>query len=317
MSSTVSGGGVVEQPRWAPFTPEGIDVAAGGVGGAPASSSAGERGMSGEAGKGAEQDGVPGAGVVSGLVRGLPPAPAMRFGIRDSDAGKDDPSSDAGVDKGHVTGGNAACESSGSVGPRWMRFTPADIDRSCCLARTWSKGSGGQCPYKRLSGCDFCKKHSRESKEGGLSHGRVDGDIPEAKFKEFEKVANTSGRRRTQNATGGSASGAVGGESSGRLSRAGFDVAVPSSTSSAVVPEGAEKRGENSDEGSTHEDDVRQVRAAFNSDERLGSELARLLRIVLHSGAEPGLDARLHYARTFRGMVHVHLSQGAYTLGRS
>ena len=66
-----------------------------------------------------------------------------------------------------------------------------------------------------------------------------------------------------------------------------------------------------------HEDDVRQVRAAFNSDERLGSELARLLRIVLHSGAEPGLDARLHYARTFRGMVHAHLSQGAYTLGRS
>ena len=133
-----------------------------------------------------------------------------------------------GADNVHVSDANAVCESSGSGGQRWMRFTPTSIDGSCCLARTWSKGFGGQCPYKRLSGCELCKKHSREFKEGGLSHGRVDGDIPEAKFKEFEKVAKSSGGRRTQNATGGSASDAVGSESGGRLSRAGFESAAGS-----------------------------------------------------------------------------------------
>ena len=65
-----------------------------------------------------------------------------------------------------------------------------------------------------------------------------------------------------------------------------------------------------------HEGDVRQVRAAFHSDEQLGSELARLLRVFLLGGADPGLEAALRYARIFKGMVHVRMSQGARVLGR-
>ena len=130
------------------------------------------------------------------------------------------------------------------------------------------------------------------------------------------------------------------------MSRAGFDLAGPSSTSLAGDPEvteeravgqvesgdveGAERgadaavgtaaasvdsltegelrgllqsfverrRGEKSGSIEIHEDDVRQVRAAFNSDERLGSELARLLRVVI-SGGEQGLISRSKYARIF------------------
>ena len=65
-----------------------------------------------------------------------------------------------------------------------------------------------------------------------------------------------------------------------------------------------------------HEKDVRSAREAFESDERLGAELGRLLHAVLQ-GPEPGPEAQRRYARTFRGLVHVHLSQGSYTLGRS
>ena len=65
-----------------------------------------------------------------------------------------------------------------------------------------------------------------------------------------------------------------------------------------------------------HEDDARLVRNAFDSEGGLGRELARLLKVVLR-GPELGWDVKTHYARIFRGMVHVHLSQGGYMLGRS
>ena len=65
----------------------------------------------------------------------------------------------------------------------WRRFTPTNIDPTRCQARTFNKGSGGQCQKKPRGGQDIC---------GGcknLAHGRVDGPIPEAKLKAFLRHA--------------------------------------------------------------------------------------------------------------------------------
>ena len=45
--------------------------------------------------------------------------------------------------------------------------------------------------------------HSKQERAGGLAHGRVTGDIPEAKFREFEQEA----KKRKQDGAGGSDAG--------------------------------------------------------------------------------------------------------------
>lgn len=74
---------------------------------------------------------------------------------------------------------------------RWRQFTPMTIDIGKCMARTWSRrggGLGGQCGAKCVDGGDLCRRHG---KHGALSHGRVDGDIPDAKFEDFVKASSS------------------------------------------------------------------------------------------------------------------------------
>eukprot|EP00929_Paragymnodinium_shiwhaense_P078399 TRINITY_DN40620_c0_g1_i1.p1 TRINITY_DN40620_c0_g1~~TRINITY_DN40620_c0_g1_i1.p1 ORF type:complete len:294 (+),score=54.33 TRINITY_DN40620_c0_g1_i1:229-1110(+) len=69
-----------------------------------------------------------------------------------------------------------------------LPFTPQQVDESCCLARTWNRGLGGQCGRPRpRSGAAFCGMHARGEK--WQVNGRVDGPIPEPKLKQFQAVA--------------------------------------------------------------------------------------------------------------------------------
>ena len=65
------------------------------------------------------------------------------------------------------------------------------------------------------------------SKEGALSHGRVDGSIPDAKLREFEQAERASKSDATARSTGRESGACAEGASHGisRVLRAGFDVA--------------------------------------------------------------------------------------------
>jgi len=69
-----------------------------------------------------------------------------------------------------------------SAPPSWMRFTPPAVRSDRCMARTWDRGSGGQCMRLKKASQDFCGHH------GGVkwtAYGRVDGPIPQRKMAEF------------------------------------------------------------------------------------------------------------------------------------
>ena len=69
-------------------------------------------------------------------------------------------------------------------------FTPRDIDRAKCMSRTWGDGAGAQCTKRPADGCDgLCKMHFAQQGKSGW-HGRVDGPIPDAKLKEFQRASN-------------------------------------------------------------------------------------------------------------------------------
>ena len=70
---------------------------------------------------------------------------------------------------------------------RWRQFTPLHIMVGVgrCMARTWrgeDERYGGQCRRRCVPGSEFCGSHIKS-----LPFGRVDGDIPEPKFREFLK----------------------------------------------------------------------------------------------------------------------------------
>ena len=64
-----------------------------------------------------------------------------------------------------------------------MAFTPKEIQSNLCKARIWNSGHGGQCSMVAPKDGDFCGRH----RSGWKVHGRVDGPIPEAKLKEFQR----------------------------------------------------------------------------------------------------------------------------------
>lgn len=64
--------------------------------------------------------------------------------------------------------------------PAWLRFTPATIVSTCCLARSWGGGKGGQCKGKPLPDSKLCAQHT-----GNAVHGLVHGPIPDRKLQEF------------------------------------------------------------------------------------------------------------------------------------
>ena len=68
---------------------------------------------------------------------------------------------------------------------RWRQFTPGPILVGRCMARIWNGGAGGQCKSRCFGDSDFCRTHGKQNDSGRLVHGRVDGDIPEPKYREF------------------------------------------------------------------------------------------------------------------------------------
>ena len=67
-----------------------------------------------------------------------------------------------------------------------------------------------------MKGSDVCRKH-----EGKLAHGKVTGEIPEKKLKEFLKVEAKA--RRGSEISGSSMDGRTV-KAGGRVARAGFDL---------------------------------------------------------------------------------------------
>ena len=96
------------------------------------------------------------------------------------------------VEGGDGPGEAGAGQESGAAGAggesaRWKKFTPLVVDSKMCLARTWKDGKGGQCGRKPAAGADLCCMHAgKVGTDKWL--GKVTGEIPEAKWKEFEKT---------------------------------------------------------------------------------------------------------------------------------
>ena len=96
----------------------------------------------------------------------------------------------AGGGAGGGGGGGGSCSGDGvglsaakMEGPRWASFTPKVVDAGLCQARVWAGGLGGQCDKEPEKGRNLCRSHARSH-----AHGLVTGDIPEAKFREFQKA---------------------------------------------------------------------------------------------------------------------------------
>lgn len=87
------------------------------------------------------------------------------------------------------------------------RAAPSSV---LCASRIWAGGWGGQCTHSPLLGAEYCNQHSREiARQGYLTHGRFDGDIPPKKRKEFEKwQAILRGRDSSIHRVAGSAAAA-------------------------------------------------------------------------------------------------------------
>lgn len=77
-------------------------------------------------------------------------------------------------------------------------FTPVCIRADTCMARTWARGTGGQCGRWRSKGSDFCCIHVKD--EAWRAHGRVDGDIPVEMLELFRQRRASLARREMQGA---------------------------------------------------------------------------------------------------------------------
>ena len=51
-------------------------------------------------------------------------------------------------------------------------------NKSCCLARVWNKGYGGQCTRFKKECQDYCLLHLKQYQNGHLPHGRIDTPCP-------------------------------------------------------------------------------------------------------------------------------------------
>ena len=155
--------------------------------------------------------GLPGGGEDGGEAGGaapvLPAFPVALQAVRDGcvDRGEQGEGGSGGGD-GKAEAGVAG-EASGATGAavetaRWKRFTPTPVDASKCLARTWGDGCGAQCARKPEPGMDLCKAHAEKVGKSGW-HGKVTGEIPEDKLKQFERHAAKSSGTGEVGAGGG------------------------------------------------------------------------------------------------------------------
>ena len=110
------------------------------------------------------------------------------------------------------------------------------------MARTWGEGQGAQCTRARVASSRLCRMHAKQQGSAAWL-GEVDGPIPDAKLKEFQKrgkpraLPDAEPRAGTLQEVGDGAhvvGASVGGFSGGcvaRLSGAGFgEVARPGSS---------------------------------------------------------------------------------------
>ena len=126
----------------------------------------------------------------------------------------------AGVGRGESVEGERALG--------WKEFTPKEVDRRRCMARTWLGGRGGQCQSAPGLGRGgrYCKVHgAKEGKDGWL--GAVDGAIPEKKLGEFIRARKKREGEKTE-----SKGGAL-----QRLRRAGFTRGAEEGVAESTVRE--------------------------------------------------------------------------------
>eukprot|EP00931_Biecheleriopsis_adriatica_P070188 TRINITY_DN43975_c0_g1_i1.p1 TRINITY_DN43975_c0_g1~~TRINITY_DN43975_c0_g1_i1.p1 ORF type:complete len:335 (-),score=78.11 TRINITY_DN43975_c0_g1_i1:97-1101(-) len=128
----------------------------------------------------------------------------------------------------------------GCIEERSKAFTPV-VSRQLCMARVWAGGIGGQCPlFPVVHG--LCKKHFTAQSSGTLSHGRVDGPVPEAKLAEFEAAAQRLGATSSRSSASGgsapssSASGSRSSASSGGAQSSGSRASASKSANAAKEP---------------------------------------------------------------------------------
>mmetsp|Transcript_32060 Transcript_32060/g.70239 ORF Transcript_32060/g.70239 Transcript_32060/m.70239 type:complete len:238 (-) Transcript_32060:22-735(-) len=90
--------------------------------------------------------------------------------------------------------------------PEWFEGT---IDQSRCMSRIWNSAKGGQCERAPAPGKDLCVQHASMLKSlGKLSHGRVDGKVPPAKYREFLHNRQMKGMPNFKASGGGKTSNA-------------------------------------------------------------------------------------------------------------
>ncbi len=142
-----------------------------------------------------------------------------------------------------------------------------------------------------------------------MAHGKVTGEIPEGKLREFLKAEEVRRKRD------GSAVVEGGEKSGGRVVRAGFVGASEGSALGSEVPRRragvsdiqqslrrfAEDHGGRGLEVTVVEASL--VEDALGDDARLGCELVKLLKIALGEAAEAGPEVEDRCARHFRGLV--------------
>ena len=123
-----------------------------------------------------------------GVAPELPPFPAALVAASAGSGRKRTGEVAAGSDRlGEAGAGQeSGAEGAGEEAARWKKFTPLVVDSKKCLGRTWNEGKGGQCTKKPGAGADLCSGHAcKVGTDKWL--GKVTGEIPAAKLKEFEK----------------------------------------------------------------------------------------------------------------------------------
>lgn len=115
-------------------------------------------------------------------------APAPGRSTRSSDSTGSSEDSDEEGDASQASPPRAAAAPGRDAGEEavWKAFSPAVPDPERCQARVWGGGQGLQCTRAKKPGVDFCGAH--ENRDTWRVHGRVDGPIPEAKLREFQRA---------------------------------------------------------------------------------------------------------------------------------
>lgn len=84
------------------------------------------------------------------------------------------------------------CEAISCSADQWLQMRREEAEGRLvvpmfCMSRIWGGGWGGQCTVPREAGSELCRAHEKQlTRQGYLTHGRIDGPIPPKKRKEYE-----------------------------------------------------------------------------------------------------------------------------------